>query len=122
MFAAHHRLADLVAIVDVNGQQALGYTRDVLDLDAARRALARLRLGRPHGRRPRHATPCAAVVEGLEPGEGRPHVVLAQTVFGHGVSFMERRIEWHYLPMDDEPVRRRARRARRGRGRRGVAA
>ena len=32
MFAAHHRLANLVAIVDVNGQQALGYTADVLDL------------------------------------------------------------------------------------------
>ena len=32
MFAAHHRLANLVALVDVNGQQALGYTRDVLDL------------------------------------------------------------------------------------------
>ena len=27
MFAAHHRLANLVAVVDVNGQQALGYTR-----------------------------------------------------------------------------------------------
>ena len=27
MFAAHHRLSSLVAIVDVNGQQALGYTR-----------------------------------------------------------------------------------------------
>ena len=33
MFAAHHRLSRLVAIVDVNGQQALGYTRDVLDLE-----------------------------------------------------------------------------------------
>ena len=26
MFAAHHRLANLVAIVDLNGQQALGST------------------------------------------------------------------------------------------------
>ena len=32
MFAAHHRLANLIAIVDVNGQQALGYTGDVLAL------------------------------------------------------------------------------------------
>ncbi|MDQ4149977.1 MAG: transketolase, partial [Actinomycetota bacterium] len=32
MFAAHHRLSNLVAIVDANGQQALGYTVDVLDL------------------------------------------------------------------------------------------
>ena len=27
--------------------------------------------------------------------------LLAQTVFGHGVSYMEREIRWHYLPMDD---------------------
>src|ERR1700689_1758704 len=33
MFAAHHRLDNVIAVVDVNGQQALGYTRDVLDLD-----------------------------------------------------------------------------------------
>ncbi|MFN8563864.1 MAG: thiamine pyrophosphate-dependent enzyme [Anaerolineae bacterium] len=32
MFAAHHQLANLIAIVDLNGQQALGYTRDVLAL------------------------------------------------------------------------------------------
>src|SRR5581483_3057551 len=32
MFAAHHQLSNVVAIVDVNGQQALGYTSDVLDL------------------------------------------------------------------------------------------
>jgi transketolase len=32
MFAAHHRLGNLVAIVDANGQQAFGYTRDVVSL------------------------------------------------------------------------------------------
>ena len=33
--------------IDVNGQQALGYTRDVLDLGAAGRAVEQLRMGRP---------------------------------------------------------------------------
>src|SRR4051794_39336689 len=32
MFAAHHRLGRVVALVDVNGQQALGRTADVIDL------------------------------------------------------------------------------------------
>jgi transketolase len=32
MFAAHHRLGNLIAVVDENGQQALGYTNDVLSL------------------------------------------------------------------------------------------
>ena len=39
----------------------------------------------------------------------RPQVLLARTIFGKGVSFMEQRIEWHYLPMsDDEYDRARA--------------
>ena len=33
MFAGHHRLDNLVAIVDANGQQALGYTEDVISLE-----------------------------------------------------------------------------------------
>ena len=34
-----------------------------------------------------------------------PRVVLAQTVFGRGVSFMERAIKWHYMPMNDDEYR-----------------
>ena len=32
----------------------------------------------------------------------KPHVLLAQTTFGKGVSFMENTIAWHYLPMSNE--------------------
>jgi transketolase len=35
-------------------------------------------------------------------GDGPPHVLLARTTFGKGVSFMERKIHWHYWPMSDE--------------------
>ncbi len=100
MFAAHHRLGDLVLIVDVNGQQALGYTHEVIDLsplDERWRAFGwDVHTVDGHD--------CAALrdtIGGLSRGEGRPHVLLAQTVFGKGVSYMEREIKWHYLPMDD---------------------
>jgi transketolase len=100
MFAAHHRLGNLVAVVDVNGQQALGYTRDVIDLsplDDRWRAFGwDVHIVGGHD----HAA-LRSVVDGLAFGDGRPHVLLAQTVFGHGVSYMEREIRWHYLPMDD---------------------
>jgi transketolase len=100
MFAAHHQLGDLVAIVDVNGQQALGYTEDVIDLsplDERWRAFG----WDVHTVDGHDCEALRSVIDGLAPGRGRPHVVLAQTVFGHGVSFMEREIKWHYLPMDD---------------------
>ncbi len=102
MFAAHHRLGNLTAILDLNGQQALGYTRDVIDLEPRRRALAAVRLGCPRGRRPRPAGAERRARSAAATTQARPHVVLAQTTFGKGVSFMESKIEWHYLPMSEE--------------------
>jgi transketolase len=100
MFAAHHRLGNLVAIVDVNGQQALGYTSDVLDLsplDERWRAFG----WDVHSVDGHDTSALHGVLDALSFGEGKPHVMLAQTVFGHGVSYMESDIRWHYLPMDD---------------------
>ncbi|MDW5596160.1 transketolase [Conexibacter stalactiti] len=101
MFAAHAQLANLVAIVDVNGQQALGYTRDVLDPGppaSARWEACGWEVHEVDGHDP---DGIAAVVAELDLSSGPPHVLLARTVFGKGVSFMESRIEWHYLPLDD---------------------
>jgi transketolase len=103
MFAGHRRLSNLIAIVDVNGQQALGYTRDVLDLEplgsrwSAFGWDAREVDGHDH----------EAIRAALEqpPDDGKPCVLVARTEFGHGVSFMTNRIEWHYLPLDDEQYR-----------------
>ena len=33
---------------------------------------------------------------------GIPKVIIAHTIKGKGVSYMENRMEWHYLPMSDE--------------------
>ncbi len=101
MFAAHHRLANLVAIVDLNGQQALGYTKDVLDLSPmAERWQAfgwDVQVVDGHDEKQ-----LGAAISALDTVSGRPHVLVAQTVFGRGVSFMEGQIRWHYLPMSDE--------------------
>jgi len=104
MFSAHHRLSNLVAILDWNGQQALGYTEDVLSL---RRLPDRFRsfgwdVQELDGHDPEALE---RAVNGLEVG-GPPHVLLAHTTFGKGVSFMEKKIHWHYWPMSDEEYRR----------------
>ncbi len=100
MFAAHHQLGNLVTVVDVNGQQALGYTRDVMDLSPLEERWQAFGWD-VHTVDGHDCGALRSVIDGLSTGRGRPHVLLAQTVFGHGVSFMEREIEWHYLPMDD---------------------
>jgi transketolase len=101
MFAAHHRLASLVAIVDVNRQQAFGYTRDVLDLDplSARWAAFGWHVLEVDGH---DLDTLATALAELDTSDGLPHVLLANTTFGKGVSFMEGEIKWHYLPLSDE--------------------
>lgn len=101
MFAAHHDLSALVAIVDLNGQQALGYTSDVLDLSPLHdrwRAFG-WDVHEIDGHQPDEIS---RVIADLDTTSGPPHVLVARTTFGKGVSFMEGRIEWHYWPMDDD--------------------
>lgn len=101
MFAAHHRLANLVAIVDANGQQALGQTKDVLDLEPL------VERWQAFGWDAREidghdSDGIAAAIAGFEMGSGPPHLLVARTTFGHGVSYMERQVKWHYWPMSDD--------------------
>jgi transketolase len=100
MFAGHHRLANLTAIVDQNGQQAFGFTQAVLGDDrlAARWEAFGWDVHTVDGH---DVGALARTCEQLDYASGKPHVILAQTTSGRGVSFMERRIEWHYQPLSD---------------------
>lgn len=101
MFATHHRLANLVAVVDLNGQQALGATEAVLSLGhlADRWRAFGWDVHEVDGH---DVDALAATLSGLDRTEGPPHVVVARTTFGKGVAFMEGQLGWHYWPMDDE--------------------
>lgn len=104
MFAAHHKLTNLTGIVDVNGMQAMGRTRDVLDLEPlAERWRA---FGWEAIEVDGHDEAALAKVLGAPLSKNRPRLVVARTVAGKGVSFMEGRLEWHYYPVDDEQARR----------------
>ncbi len=115
MFAAHHRLANLYAIVDVNGTQAFGSTSAVLELSNL------FERWRAFGWDPvqvdGHSIIDLVSALSFSSTSARPRVVLARTVFGKGVSFMEKGIpvsqghlsvqphNWHYLPMSDHEYR-----------------
>jgi len=101
MFAAHHKLSNLVVLLDLNGQQALGYTEDVLSLSpmADRWRAFGWDVHEVDG----HDTEqIASTLGALSTDSGPPHVLVARTVFGKGVSYMEGQIKWHYWPMSDE--------------------
>jgi transketolase len=105
LFAGHHRLDALVALVDVNGQQALGATRGVLDLEplADKWRAFRWRVHEVDGH---DEATIERTLRGPCREPGAPHVVLARTTFGRGVAFMEGQLRWHYLPMTADELAR----------------
>ncbi|MFA6317112.1 MAG: transketolase [Elusimicrobiota bacterium] len=98
-FAAHHRLSSLVVVVDENGLQAMGDTKGILDLSplvARWRAFGWQAL-ETDGHDP------AALLRALRTRPGsKPRIVVARTVMGKGVSFMEGKVEWHYRTLSPE--------------------
>jgi transketolase len=100
MFAAHHKLANLVAIVDLNGQQALGLTDQVLSLQPLAERWRAFGWD-THEVDGHDVASLQSTIGRLNVASGAPHVLIARTVFGGGVSFMKGRIEWHYLPLSD---------------------
>ncbi|MBM3505434.1 MAG: transketolase [Alphaproteobacteria bacterium] len=102
MFAAHHRLSSMVAIIDHNKIQNFGRVDEVFGLaplDAKWQAAgwaARNVDGHDMSALLRSLTAAP-----FEPG--RPSVLIAHTVKGKGVSFMEDQLKWHYqTPSADE--------------------
>jgi transketolase len=98
IFSAHQRLDALCILVDGNGLQGFGSTREVAGLDELPARLDAF--GVDLERLPGHDV--AALRDALRRRSERPRVLWLDTVKGHGVGYMENRLEWHYLPMNEE--------------------
>lgn len=100
-FAAHHKLSNLVAILDLNGQQAFGFTKDVIAMEnmAERWTAFGWHAVEIDGHDP--AAMAAAIADHRTSGIAKPLGLIARTVFGCGVDYMENTIKWHYSPMDE---------------------
>lgn len=105
MFASHHKLDNLIAIVDYNKIQALGRTREVVNLE-------------PLGGKWRsfgweveeidghNFEQIINTVERIPFQQQKPSVIIAHTIKGKGVSFMENELLWHYrCPDEGEYIR-----------------
>ena len=100
LFAPHHGLDNLVAMVDCNAIQSFGRVKDVLDLEplgekwrAFGWAVVEID-GHDH-------EAIHAALQGVPVEVGRPTVVIARTIKGKGVPFMEDELLWHYRSPDD---------------------
>jgi transketolase len=100
--AAHYHLDNLVAIVDRNNLQITGRTEEVMSMEPLEQKFTAF------GYAVRHVdgndvSALATVLDGLPFEEGKPNLVLAHTVKGKGISFMEDQVRWHHrVPTDAE--------------------
>ena len=104
MAAAHYRLANLTAIIDCNTLQITGRTRDVMNFEPLAEKFAAF----GWAVRQVDGHDLAALTDALQAplATARPGVVIARTVKGRGVSFMEDAAKWHHgVPSDEEYTR-----------------
>lgn len=102
MSASHYKLDNLCAVVDRNGLQISGTTEDVMaheDLDARWSSF---------GWNVIHAVgndtdSLNEAFEAAKTVKGKPSVIIARTIKGYGVSFMENSVPWHHkVPSAEE--------------------
>lgn len=98
MLASHHKLDNLVAIIDKNGWQAMGKTEDVVNLDVTNAFIGFGWFAETiNGHDMLHIENSLNSIA-LE----SPKVIIASTIKGKGVSFMENHLLYHYKDVSDE--------------------
>jgi len=104
LFSAHHQLDNLTAIIDYNKIQSLDRVEKTLKLEPLADKL------RAFGWSVREVdghdvSELRSAFEALPLEKGRPNAIIAHTIKGKGVSWMEDKVLWHYkAPSPEELV------------------
>lgn len=104
LFAGHHRLTNLTAIVDYNKIQSLDFVKNTLDLEpfAEKWRSFGWQISSIDGHD--HQELKSALSHIKEKDRERPLCIIANTVKGKGVSFMEDQVLWHYRSPQGEEL------------------
>ncbi|MBC8476958.1 MAG: glycosyltransferase, partial [Dehalococcoidia bacterium] len=102
MFAGHHHLDNLIAIVDRNMVQSIDFTEDAVSLEPFRNKWEAFNWN-------------VSIIDGhsfsqilttlnmlISEKNGKPKVVIAKTIKGKGISYMENKPIWHYRVPDSQ--------------------
>jgi transketolase len=98
IFMAHHQLSKLTVLIDANHLQAFGRTSDIASLDP----LAEKFHGFEVDIQEIDGHDWHALELAHKHQSKKPKMIILHTVKGHGVSYMEHLMEWHYLSKTEE--------------------
>lgn len=105
MFAAHYSLDNLCATVDINGLQISGKTADVMNTSELSEKFQAFGWNIINVSDGNDSVQLTAAYKKAAEYKGKPSVVLAHTVKGKGVSFMENDIKWHHGSLREDQYR-----------------
>ncbi|MBI3955031.1 transketolase [Candidatus Gottesmanbacteria bacterium] len=103
LFAGHHKLSNLLLFLDYNKVQALGTTKDVLDLEPLAKKWQSF--GWKAVEVDGHNTN-ALISAWMNNSSSGPTIYICHTTRGKGVSFMENVIDWHYKNPDETDLKK----------------
>jgi transketolase len=105
MFAAHNKVDNYIATIDVNGQQIDGPLSKVLSLDSLEDKFKAFHWTVLHmdGHNMENIVATLAEAKALT-GQGKPICILMKTDMGKGVDFMEGSHDWHGIAPNDEQL------------------
>jgi transketolase len=98
IFLCHHKLTNLTILVDHNTLQGFGST----DAVASMNPLADKLRGFAITIHSVDGHDLEAIRAALDAPSSQPKLIILNTTKGHGVSFMEKQMGWHYLPLNEE--------------------
>lgn len=101
LFASQHQLKNLTVIIDRNQIQGFGRSQEVLGLEPLLEKWSAFGFEVAEAGNG-NCFKSLADAHGSTLQRRGPACVVAKTTKGHGVSFMEDTVEWHYLPMDEK--------------------
>lgn len=101
LFASHHKIDNLVAIIDYNKLQAFGKTNEVLNLEPLKDKWTAFgwSVAEVNGH---NFSEMEKALTRIPFESHKPSLLIAHTIKGKGVSFMEGKIEWHYKSSNEQ--------------------
>ena len=101
LFAAHHQLNNFMVIVDENGFQAMGPTNDILALASIEKKFASFGFDAISADGHDESALNASIQTLMQRNPHQPKALIAKTIKGKGVPFMENNNAWHYTRLND---------------------
>ena len=103
LFASQHHLENLVVIIDYNKIQSFGNVKDVINLEPLLDKFESFgwAVKEIDGH---NLEEISSTLKHIPFQDGKPSMIIAHTIKGKGVSFMENKLEWHYKSPNDEQL------------------